>query len=40
MIATSPEHANSLPGHELLMQLVAAQDKALADVTLEQKPTD
>ncbi|MEM6260419.1 MAG: YihY family inner membrane protein [Planctomycetota bacterium] len=40
LIATSPEHANSLPGHELLMQLVAAQDKALADVTLELKQTD
>ena len=34
LIATNPEHAESLPGHELLMQLVAAQDKALADVTL------
>jgi membrane protein len=37
LIATSPENADAseLPGHELLMQLVAAQDKALADVTLE-----
>lgn len=42
LIATSPEHADaaSLPGHELLMQLVAAQDKALADVTLEQSSSD
>ena len=42
LIATSPENtaANKLPGHQLLMQLVAAQDKALADVTLEQKPAD
>ncbi|MEO0474934.1 MAG: YhjD/YihY/BrkB family envelope integrity protein [Planctomycetota bacterium] len=39
LIATSPEHSNSLPGHELLMQLVAAQDKALADVTLETPTT-
>lgn len=39
LIATSPEHADAsdLPGHELLMQLVNAQDKALADVTLEGK---
>ena len=39
LIATSPEHAdiNDLPGHELLMQLVKAQDKALADMTLAQK---
>jgi len=36
LIATNPEHADtgSLPGHELLMQLGEAQDKALADVTL------
>ena len=27
-----------LPGHELLMQLAKAQDKALADVTLAGKP--
>ncbi|MFK7790635.1 MAG: YihY family inner membrane protein [Phycisphaeraceae bacterium] len=42
LIATSPEHADAsnLPGHELLMQLMQAQDKALADVTLEQKRSD
>lgn len=42
LITTSPEHADAstIPGHDLLMQLAAAQDKALADVTLEQKQSD
>lgn len=39
LVSSTPDDADisKLPGHELLMQLVQAQDKALADVTLEQK---
>lgn len=39
LVSSTPNDANlsKLPGHELLMQLAQAQDKALADVTLEQK---
>lgn len=39
LVSSTPNDADmsKLPGHELLMQLVQAQDKALADVTLEQK---
>lgn len=39
LVTSTPEDADisKLPGHELLMQLVQAQDKALADVTLARK---
>ena len=42
LISSTPEDADmsKLPGHELLVQLIAAQDKALADVTLAQKRGD
>ena len=42
LISSMPEDADmsKLPGHELLVQLIAAQDKALADVTLAQKRVD
>ena len=42
LIATSPDedHINNLPGHALLQQLAKAQDKALADLTLETPSKD
>ena len=38
LVSSTPDDADisKLPGHELLMQLVKAQDKALADVTLAE----
>lgn len=42
LVSSTPEDADisKLPGHDLLMQLAAAQDKALADVTLAQNHSD
>jgi len=39
LVSCTPDDLDTskLPGHELLKQLAAAQDKALADVTLEQR---
>jgi membrane protein len=41
LVSSSPDGADmsKLPGHELLMQLASAQDKALEDVTLARAPS-
>jgi len=42
LVSSTPEdlEMSKLPGHELLKQLAAAQDKALEDITLEQRGAD